>query len=231
MDAVINSQLMISSPQPALPKCRLYLEDEPHDGFWNMAVDEALLEAAVRRQECSLRWYSWSEATLSLGYFQPDSLLANSPELNGLPRVRRLSGGGAILHHHEWTYSCAVPSRHGLAREPQKLYSAIHERVITVLRRFGVDSHLRGETCASARDEFLCFARGDASDILCAGHKIMGSAQRRRRGAVLQHGSLLLRRSKFAPRFPGIDELNPQLAFHENLRAKLAESMGSLLGR
>jgi lipoate-protein ligase A len=197
--------------------CRLLIEREPQTGVWNMAFDEALLEAASRRGESILRLYRWSEPTLSLGYFQK-SLPADLPEkLQALPRVRRLSGGGAILHHFEWTYSCAIPRTHRLAQKAEQLYEVAHGALIRSLGNLGVQAQLRGE--AAGDEAFLCFLRGDPRDVVVSRQKVAGSAQRRRRGAVLQHGSVLLRRSPLAPAVAGISDLAPQLSYHPWLAA------------
>ena len=173
-----------------------------------MAVDEALLEAAVESGQAAIRWYRWADPTLSLGYFQKPE---DAPELPGgesLAVVRRLSGGGAILHHHELTYSCILPAGHPLVQDPHQLYVAAHDRIISILATFGIEASRRGDNVeGTVADAFLCFARGDACDVVCQGQKILGSAQRRRRGAVLQHGSLVLRRSIHAPQFAGAYDL------------------------
>lgn len=186
---------------------RIIVEPFACSGAWNMAVDEALLESAAAGDFCTLRVYEWESATVSLGYFQS----ADDPSLEerfpGLAKVRRLSGGGAILHHHEVTYSITIADGHPLAVSPGVLYEQVHQRVIEWLATVGVPARLRGEPRHFAVEPFLCFGRGDVRDIVCHGAKIMGSAQRRRRGAVLQHGALLLARSDYAPEFPGIAEL------------------------
>lgn len=176
-----------------------------------MAFDEALLEAAATRGETSLRIYRWSEPTLSLGYFQKELPPDLPAILRGLPCVRRLSGGGAILHHHEWTYSCALPKRHPLAGRTEDLYDAVHAALLRAFARLGVSAATRGTSDHEADGRFLCFERGDARDILVAGRKVVGSAQRRRKGTVLQHGSVVLRTSPFAPHIPGLADRVPDL--------------------
>lgn len=209
--------------------CRVLIEPHPGTGPWNMAVDEVLLEAA-RDGCCTLRFYRWREATLSLGYFQAGPAAAGFPALSALPVVRRLSGGGAILHHHEWTYSCAVPPTHALARSPQQLYEQVHAGFMAVLARRGVTTHLRRETDEGRKHAFLCFGRGDPHDLVLEGHKVLGSAQRRRRGAVLQHGSLLLKRSPHADAFPGILDLAPESVLDKNTVEELAADLVARLG-
>ncbi|MFO1023527.1 MAG: biotin/lipoate A/B protein ligase family protein [Planctomycetales bacterium] len=188
--------------------CQVMIEAEPREGAWNMALDEALLNDSLAHHTCWLRWYRWREATLSLGYFQGTQGAGIDPRWGTLPVVRRLSGGGAILHDREWTYSCILPTDHPLTHQPHDLYRLVHEGVIEVLRRHGVESHLRGANApAKPADAFLCFERGDPNDLLFGEHKFLGSAQRRRKGAVLQHGSLILQRSPHAPEIPGLFEL------------------------
>ncbi len=116
---------------------RVVIESEPQTGVRNMALDEALLEGALERGECTVRWYRWSAATVSLGYFQAADAAHTIAELSGLPIVRRLTGGGAILHHHEWTYSCTVPPGHPLAESPTSIYGRVHEQVVRGAGRAG----------------------------------------------------------------------------------------------
>lgn len=210
-------------------RCRLIVESAPRDGVVNMAVDEVLLESALGDGVCTLRWYRWSEPTVSLGYFQP-AISASAPHapegLHTLPQVRRLSGGGAILHHHEWTYSLAVAPAHPLAAHPEQLYRRVHERLIAWLQQHSLDARLRNEAFDKRGEPFLCFGRGDPNDIVVGRHKVVGSAQRRRRGAVLQHGSLLLSKSEWAPDYVGLLDLGlpaePPLASID----ELAKSIG-----
>jgi lipoate-protein ligase A len=190
-----------------LSECRLLTDGGAHSGAWNMAVDAALLESAVLEGRATFRWYRWSEPTLSLGYFQDAAEVDAHPTLSAIPRVRRLTGGGAIVHHHEWTYSFAVPARSLLFDHPLELYHLVHEALIDVLHRGGCPAELRGASRPVVPEPFLCFLRQDAHDVVLHGRKIVGSAQRRRKGAVLQHGSLLLRHASFAPEAPGLADL------------------------
>jgi lipoate-protein ligase A len=210
--------------------CHVFIDPAPNRGDWNMAVDELLLTAAVERGQCSVRLYRWVEPTISLGYFQRLDEVPTTLRLAGLPVVRRLTGGGAILHHHELTYSCAVPAGHPLARNPKDLYLRVHERLIDVLAGFGIHVQFRGDEDRDRSREFLCFARGDSFDVVMAGgHKVLGSAQRRRKGSVLQHGSLALHRSDFAPQFPGIEELALPVIPAAELTKKLADDLSTHL--
>jgi len=192
------------------------LIDPPRPGDWNMAVDQALLEAAVSADSIVIRCYQWSRPTLSLGYFQKIADRSQHRSSVGAALVRRASGGGAILHDHELTYSLAIPAaavRGGALsaaiREAGLLYRKVHSSLIRVLGGLGVSARLCAAAEADARRDqpFLCFERRAVGDVLCAGFKIAGSAQRRYRGAILQHGSILLQRSEAAPELPGIAEL------------------------
>ena len=150
-----------------------------------MAIDETLLESAANQEWCTLRWYQWDQPTISLGYFQKNASEDSAENWQDLPRVRRLSGGGAILHHHELTYSFALPGSHPLAKTPPGLYVAIHQPIIDVLAAHGLQVQFRGVSFRSKSEPFLCFGRGDERDLVYQGQKILGSAQRRRRGAIV----------------------------------------------
>jgi lipoate-protein ligase A len=194
-----------------MPAIRL-LPSAPADGPTNMAADESLLETAAEAGTASLRFYTWTEPTLSLGYFQPAGVVRSLPE--PLPWVRRATGGAAILHHRELTYALALPAEKewhspevvGSLREPVNWVCRLHHLLRDVLADFGVKAHavLCGEE--KKLGEVLCFLHQTPGDLLIGGSKVAGSAQRKRKGALLQHGSLLISRSEFAPRLPGIND-------------------------
>lgn len=209
---------------PRLPACRLILSTAATSGRWNMAVDEALLDAAIISGQPVVRWYAWSEPTVSLGYFQSEEELAADSILGDLARVRRLTGGGAILHHHEWTYSCVLPPEQQLVRHPYDLYDLMHETVIACFREErGIELRQRGQSGRGLAEPALCFLREDSHDVCYQDAKVLGSAQRRRKAALLQHGSLILRRSEFAPQIAGVNDLVS--------KAKLTGSFGVLLAQ
>ena len=184
----------------------------PHavaDGPANMAMDEALLDTVAANGDwAALRTYGWSAPTLSLGYFQRVAEAEADPRLKGVPVVRRPTGGGAIWHHHELTYAVVIPAAHPRARWPADLYRAIHGAIASILRASGLPAGRRGDL--EPRPElrpFLCFADRDPEDLVAFGAKVVGSAQRRRAGAVLQHGSILLARSATIPDLLGVSDL------------------------
>jgi lipoyl(octanoyl) transferase len=184
-----------------------------------MAVDEALLVSAADQGIGTLRFYQWSEPTLSLGYFQEAGDRKHHEASRNCIVVRRSSGGGAILHDREVTYSLALPKDYPLAKDADRLYDRVHDELMAVLSELlSNDSQTRVSLCNSplptANEPFLCFERRTNGDVLIQGKesrdlawKIAGSAQRRRRGAVLQHGSVLLEMSPSAPELPGIAEI------------------------
>jgi lipoate-protein ligase A len=187
------------------------ISDPPARGTWNMAVDDVLLASAAAGIT-TLRFYQWSEPTLSLGYFQAAAERVQHAASRNCPLVRRASGGGAIVHDRELTYSFAVPQDQRFGTQAAALYDLFHDSLLGTLADFGVPATrcaARGHAPeqASGRQEFLCFQRHTRGDVLAAGHKIAGSAQRRQRGGLLQHGSILLGASPGAPELPGIAEI------------------------
>ncbi len=204
------------------------LIDQPMSGAFNMAVDEHLLNAGLQGA-AALRFYEWDAPTVSLGHFQAAQGQFVPPRFTDLAVVKRLSGGGAILHHAELTYSCVLPTWHPITRDPAELYDLIHEVIIDVLTQRGVRCQMRGDA-AFPDQSFLCFSRGDSRDIVMGSHKIVGSAQRRRQGVILQHGSILLRQSELAPEFPGIHELSGKALTASELIPSLATGISQRLG-
>lgn len=220
-----------------------------------MAIDEAIVAAVASGSEpATLRFYAWSRPTLSLGYFQNAADASNAS--SGLVDiVRRSTGGGAIMHHHELTYSLSMPlSDTGLgAREG--LYRCVHRCVVETLKTWGIAAASYRDTIAFLRvksptvgsspsvavvdglrpaartsdESFLCFQRRTDEDLICGGYKILGSAQRRVRGGVLQHGSLLLRASSHADVLPGIFELAAVNLNGRDFANALAERIGEAM--
>lgn len=189
--------------------CRLII-DEPASGAWNMAMDEALLESSknVASGAC-LRFYFWEEPTVSLGYFQnhQDRCLHESSQ--DCPLVRRSTGGGAIVHDVELTYSFTSPIPGHAAFDLRAWYSAFHQTLIDELSTSGIQATLcdNPPKIPTTDEPFLCFQRRTDGDVLLERAKIAGSAQRRRKRTRLQHGSVLLERSVNSPELPGIKEL------------------------
>lgn len=214
------------------PSAVRLLLDPPAPGAWNMAVDEVLWRWSAATGRCCWRFYRWKEPTLSLGYFQSyEERLRHAPSLS-CPVVRRPSGGGAIVHDKELTYSLAIPASHPLAVRRSPLYRAVHTALVEALAELGVAAALcvLPEAASRAEQPFLCFQRRTSGDVLLGQAKIAGSAQRRDRGAVLQHGSILLAQSQAAPELPGIDRLSGRPVQEEQLVRIWLERLSLRLG-
>lgn len=211
-----------------LPQLRILIDEEPCSGAWNMAVDEVLLESALERDMASLRFYRWCEPTASLGHFQREADFLAETRFAHLAAVRRLSGGGTLIHDRELTYSLVLPPSQQVVAHPVELYGLVHRVFIDVLKSRGVDVKLRGETVLLKQEPLLCFAREDEHDLVALGHKLLGSAQRRRRGAILQHGGLVLAASHLTPELPGIVDLFPMfllIGLEEELASQLVTEL------
>jgi lipoate-protein ligase A len=215
-----------------LPNSIRLIIDPSARGAWNMSLDEALLHGVASSESPdTLRFYQWSEPTLSLGYFQGEAERKTHSASESCAVVRRSSGGGAILHHHELTYSLCLRTTGRFAAS--ELYTAMHQSLITVLGKWGMEAELHREPVGSARSgsPFLCFQRRSSGDVVFRSDKICGSAQRRQGRAVLQHGSLLLRRSPCAPELPGIEELAQKRCLLAEIRQSWTTEVQERLGR
>src|SRR6185436_21089599 len=128
-------------------------------GPMNMAVDEALLLSAPRFGP-TLRFYQWEEPTLSLGYFQSAAERSQHEASAACPIVRRSTGGGAILHHHELTYSLVTPVSQQDKTASQPLYYAFHETLVEALAELNIEATLFLEESLQQIahvEPFLCF--------------------------------------------------------------------------
>ncbi|QEG42915.1 lipoate--protein ligase family protein [Roseimaritima ulvae] len=182
--------------------------DERGDAAWNMAVDQTLLESVSAGGPPVLRFYRWAQPTLSLGYFQSLSDRQQHVASRDAVVVRRSSGGGAILHDHELTYSLVLPIRDRTSARVQKYVEIMHQAIAGACSDANIPLVRVGDRATAPRDPaFLCFQRRSSDDLECAGYKVVGSAQRRAAHAVLQHGSMLLAASDKAPELPGICDL------------------------
>jgi lipoate-protein ligase A len=201
------------------------IDDGPEMGALNMAIDEMLLKRASVSQIPTLRFYSWKQPTVSLGYFQPCEQRKQHGPSASLPLVRRTTGGGAIVHDRELTYSLVIPIEDRMKDQHRDHYMAVHQSVIATLAEFGIQAALSEGEKARQDDPFLCFERRAEGDVMVAGYKVLGSAQRRHASALLQHGSLLLKTSTHAPSLPGIEDLASQPLEMEDLVERLQQGI------
>lgn len=159
---------------------------------FNMAVDQALLLTA---EEPVLRFYGWDPPAISLGCFQKQDGDLAELRAHGLPLVRRITGGGAIVHWHELTYSLVLPLTHPVLEgaSTRESYARLHGPILRCLRRHGIEALQRDQANdPPGPSPRLCFDRATSLDVVVNGKKLVGSAQRRTRDRVLQHGSILL---------------------------------------
>jgi lipoate-protein ligase A len=206
--------------------------DPPLDGPTNMARDEHLLNCSAVRP-AAVRIYSWNPPTISLGCFQRFVRTADLPQdVRDLAIVRRLTGGGAILHDREVTYCLVMDDSVAVAREsPPEAYRMVHECWRGALAASGVVTELAPDSfpMPSPRSgPFFCFEKPGRTDLLLNGAKLLGSSQRRTGGRVLQQGSLLLGR-RFASH-PGGHLNDPAAetvaAWTDAFLGRLAEQLG-----
>lgn len=168
------------------------LRSAPADGATNMAVDLALLREAQSTGRATLRLYSWSAPTLSLGRHER-ALGRFSPERltrEGISIVRRPTGGRALLHGPELTYSVAAPSGSAPLRWR---YDCINALLLDALQSLGVQARPYSAERHSRPGSSVCFSEPSSGELTVDGAKLVASAQLEEPGAFLQHGSLLLR--------------------------------------
>ncbi|MDR1428884.1 MAG: lipoate--protein ligase family protein [Spirochaetaceae bacterium] len=193
-----------------------FLDTGPRDAFYNMGLDQALLEGAAAGLPC-LRFYGWKPLAVSVGYFQglDEEVNLFSCGERGVDVVRRLTGGGAVFHNAELTYSLTLPLTHPLAGGSiQESYGILCAGIVRGLENLGIAA------------SFV-----PINDIEYKGKKISGNAQTRKMGALLQHGTVLL-------------DNDPELMFEllkvppEKNRARIlagvrqrVSSLGEILGR
>lgn len=169
-----------------------FLASDGADGATNMAVDAALMERARRTGEATLRVYTWTRPTLSFGRHERARGRFDAATLaaHGVEAVRRPTGGRALLHDREVTYSVTAPVGDITLGES---YRAINALLLHALRLLGIAAEEAAPRGRALRPEgAACFAEPSAGELVVAGAKLVGSAQLREEGALLQHGSILL---------------------------------------
>ncbi|MGQ9705461.1 MAG: lipoate--protein ligase family protein [bacterium] len=163
--------------------------DPPQDAYWNMAVDEALFISHIERNSpTTLRLYMFDKPSITYGYFQK----ITSDDYKDRVRVRRITGGGVVLHHLDQTISLVInPIDYGLKKR-EDLYYAFSRALRSGLSILGDMSAYKGSVSNEKQAVYECFTEIAPEDIVVGGRKLAGYAQRRRRGFTLLQASLRL---------------------------------------
>jgi lipoate-protein ligase A len=200
---------------------------------FNMALDEAILELFTEASSPVLRLYQWEPAAISLGRFQPLAEVASVPD--AVPRVRRITGGGALHHRQdELTYSIVAPYRafEGRRASPKVAYRIVHDAIASGLASLGLTlaPGVPGEVCADGPCAPLCYDRATDFDLTAGTRKLVGSAQRRRGPAFLQHGSIPVSRDPYSRGAVSLEELLGRAPSREELALALTRGFERSLG-
>ncbi|OPX28630.1 MAG: hypothetical protein B1H08_05570 [Candidatus Omnitrophica bacterium 4484_171] len=173
------------------------IADEPKDAYYNMAKDEALLFSYKKSRIPVFRIYSWDSPSVSIGYRQKarDVLNIKTCRKLKIPFVRRITGGGAILHNKEITYSiiCSIDDLE-LSRRVKESYKALNSFLINFYKGFGLNASFACDIHKNIKPVpvDICFMGFEPFDIVIEGKKAGGNAQRRSKRIVFQHGSIPL---------------------------------------
>lgn len=169
---------------------------------YNMAMDEMLLQwHSEGKIPPVIRFYGWNPPTLSIGYFQKAEKEINLQKVNesGLGFVRRATGGRAVLHEDELTYSVIVTEEHNkMPKNVTEAYRVISEGILKGFQNLGFEAYFAIPKTESELNKLkdpksaICFDAPSWYELVIEGRKVAGSAQTRQKGVILQHGSILL---------------------------------------
>ncbi|NBK46438.1 octanoyltransferase [Staphylococcus delphini] len=204
-----------------------FINTGSHDPYYNMALDEALLNFVSRGEiDPVVRFYTWNPPTLSIGYFQRLSKEIDIAKVKekGYGIVRRQTGGRGVLHDKELTYSVIVPEAHpDMPQTVTEAYRVISGGLLEGFKSLGFDAHFAVPRSKEEREKLkqprssVCFDAPSWYELVVEGKKIAGSAQTRQKGVILQHGSIL--------QDVDIDDLFDMFIFkNERLKAKMKEA-------
>ncbi|UXR79307.1 MULTISPECIES: biotin/lipoate A/B protein ligase family protein [unclassified Staphylococcus] len=178
-----------------------FINTGSHDPYYNMALDEALLNFVSRGEiDPVVRFYTWSPPTLSIGYFQrlEKEIDINKVQEKGYGLVRRQTGGRGVLHDKELTYSVIVPESHpDMPKTVTEAYRVISTGLLEGFKLLGFDAYFSIPRSKEEREKLkqprssVCFDAPSWYELVVEGKKIAGSAQTRQKGVILQHGSIL----------------------------------------
>ena len=168
--------------------CWRLIQDDYHDAYTNMAIDEVLFQSNVP----VLRFYRWRPPAISIGYFQKleEEIDLEECKKQSIDYVRRITGGKAVLHDKELTYSFVI-SQELMPRSIVESYKVISKAILVTLENLGLEAEMSEKVKRSQKSP-LCFNDPSYYEIVVNGKKIVGSAQVRKNGKILQHGSILI---------------------------------------
>ncbi len=168
------------------------LED---NGYWQMSIDHSLLDSARAGDTLpTLRFYRWTPPALTIGRFQSiEDIDLDACKRYGIDVVRRPTGGRALLHKDDFTYALVFPQGYGLPSSIEESYLYICRGIIKALLLVGLEVDIATHVGFRKKSSEACFSMPASADLSCRGLKICGSAQVRKGGALLQHGSIMLR--------------------------------------
>lgn len=195
----------------------------------NMAIDEALLQLHIPGEsQPTLRFYQWSPPAVSLGYFQKrHSIDLTACRELGLDIVRRATGGRAVLHQNDLTYSIVADSRQGIPPSVSAAYRLLCKGLLAGFHLLGFEAELGGEKTRSARAD-VCFMHTAVGDIVYKGRKFVGSAQTWQCASLLQHGSIVLEPQERT--WAAIIRTDSRESFREKLKSSII-SLHEILSR
>jgi len=172
------------------------LQTEPLDAAVNMAIDEALLLWHSKGKiKPTIRFYQWKKPSLSIGHFQQINSSINLDHVRqlGCQLVRRLTGGSAVLHDEELTYSIVVSENHPkIPKTIEQAYFVLAQGIVQGYRNLGVDAEILQQQLNADRSA-VCFETPAIYELVVNGKKVSGNAQTRKNGVLLQHGSIPFR--------------------------------------
>jgi lipoyl(octanoyl) transferase len=207
------------------------LDTGPLPGALNMNIDKAILKSHDQgKSPPTLRFYQWSPPAISLGYFQKQSSIDISKcHQFGLDIVKRPTGGKAVLHENDLTYSIVAGTKDGVPFSVPAAYHLLSQGLIAGFKKLGVEPEA-GHVAIGASDSDICFMRFAAGDLLCQGKKFMGNAQTWKRSSLLQHGAIILEPQveTWAMIFSSAGESGDGL--REKMRSRVT-SLNEILGR
>jgi lipoate-protein ligase A len=204
------------------------------DAFWNMALDEAIFQLCQRRHVLpTLRLYLWKPPGISIGYFQTleKTVGLSKCRKSDIDVVRRITGGRAVLHEDEITYSLCARSEEcpELGRNTVETYQRISLALVESLKALRIQAEWvrpEKERIAFTENSYFskpCFVSSSRFEITVAGKKLVGSAQRREKSSFIQHGSIPLGDGKVS-----LGELLTETKTGEKIKEKLKEKSTNL---